>query len=122
MYKPSGKFLPRDLKVGANCTLPHNGDPPAKTIQRREGCEIPFPVAGQLSVPEYWAGLREPEIRAAFMSVPEAPVHEHDRPPLWEDKIGLAWQTGSMQAISEPGVPQIFPDLQLRLCVLPANA
>lgn len=34
--------------------------------------------------------------RAAFMTAPEAPMHENDNAVLAQNKVGFPWQTGSI--------------------------
>jgi hypothetical protein len=94
-------------------TLPYNSDTPALHAQGGDCTRIPIPIPVQFIRPEIRPRLRELEVRTSGVRVPETPVHEHDRLPLWEHKVRLARELLAMQPVPESRPPKLLAEAQL---------
>ena len=74
-------------------------------------------LAFQLTLP-LCVGLRQSEILAAVMPMPEAAVHEYHRPVFSQHEVGMPWQSRMVEPIAEPTSEQVLPNHHLGLRVL----
>lgn len=58
---------------------------------------------------------------AAFMTVPEATLHEYDSLELRKHQVRPPRQAADMQPVTETSLMQSRPDASLRLCIVPSN-
>ena len=60
-------------------------------------------------------------MRASSMAVPETTIYEHNRSKPRQNDIWFAWEVPSMDTIAVTLCVQPLANVQLRLCVFPAN-
>jgi hypothetical protein len=53
--------------------------------------------------------------------MPEAPVHEDNRPVACQNNVGLSGELADVQAVAKPLGVQVAPDGKLGLCVAAAD-
>lgn len=116
--EPSGELFDYREMVGSDRALPDDCHSPTHASKCRNSGGVPFPVASKLVVPEVGSRLGQAEIWAAFVPVPEAPMHKDDRTPFGQDEIRLPGKFSAMQAEAEAASPKQPSDDQLRLGVL----
>ena len=78
---------------------------------------VPPDIGSNLRAPEFFPGLRPPE-GWAFVSMPEAAMHEDDGMVLCEDKIRSPRTRPSVKAKPKSGFVQEFPHPDFRGGVL----
>ena len=78
-----GFFKVRPLQL----TLPDDDDAPAFRLQLSPYLLIPLLVPGNLSHPELCVGFRNRIILTVFVAMPEAAMHEDNRPIFGQDDI-----------------------------------
>lgn len=75
-------------------------------------------VHGNLVFPEVYVRLRQTEMAASLMAVPETAVDENDCPVFLEDNVGRSRQLPVVDAIAQTTGEKILPDDHLRLRIL----
>ena len=102
--------------------LPDDRNAPAERMEHL--CMLP--VASYISLkfpsPEIFIGLGSGCVAAAFVSVPEAAMHEHHRPMLREHKVRGAGQLSDMKSIAKSPCKKKRAKGSFRPGVLSANA
>jgi hypothetical protein len=91
--------------------FPHDGHAPAGVAKLVNRPSIAFPVSAELFEPEIGTSRGQAKERAPLVVVPEATVHEDDRPPARQHDIWPARQLRTVEPIAEPLVPQKLADL-----------
>src|SRR6185312_4553883 len=104
-------------------TLPESQHPKAEAAQRRSRLAVSVDVPLKLGRPEFGIPLRCRRLRAASMSVPEAPMHEDCPPPRAVCEIRRARQILVRGPIAHPETPASLPHQQFGLrATLPDSA
>lgn len=101
--------------------LPDNFNEPSQLVERGRLTAIPFGVCGQLRPPEGNVGRGLCGETAAGMLMPEAAMHEDDRPVLRQHDVWPARQHRVMEAVPVPHAMEQPPNRQLRPRVLPTD-
>lgn len=99
------------------CAFPDNKHTPTRITDGCNGTVVPITVGVYLGPPEFGSGLRNPEIFAICMSMPEAPMHENNAPEFRQNDVGFSRKARHMQP--EPETRRMKPTSQdhFRLCI-----
>ena len=73
-------------------------------------------IAADFLTPEILPG-RRPLEQVAVVAMPEAAIHQNDRPVARKDEIRFPRQVLCMQTVAQPKSVQRLADQQLRLCM-----
>lgn len=123
MVQCKGKALQGLFAVpGLELALPHLDDVPTHAAQLEAFGKVALAVALNLGLPEVGAGLGKDGVAAAFMTMPEAAVHEDDGAVLAEHDVGRAGQAADVDAEAEPPGKQVLAHQDLGLGVTAADA
>ena len=95
--------------------LPYDDDAPAFRFQLPPHFLVPLLVPAHLRCPELRVRLGNRIVLAPFVSMPEAPVDENDRPVSRQDDIRASRQPLVVDAIAESQPPKGITQTQLRL-------
>ena len=95
--------------------FPYHDRVPAHFSQFVHYLKIPLLIAQNLILPELGIRFRHDVVFAAFMSVPEASVHEDAGAVFAQHDVRFSWQAWMVEPVSETLRPQKFPDKNLRL-------
>ena len=104
------KIIQTRTWVLAQLTLPNDDDAPAPRNQFRLIARIAGTVSFQFLAPALAVLIRQFEIRASRMGVPEASVNEKSNIPGGENEIGPPRQVATMKAKSQSSAMQAAPD------------
>ena len=103
-------------------TFPHAEDPPALRLQFSEVAYVAQAICFELGNPEIRPRCRNLEIPATRMPMPEATVNHYHRIPSREHEIRSAGQSGNMDAVAQPLLPECGSELPFRSRILAADA
>ncbi len=113
-----GATVPSFAQSVSQCAFPHGRHTPADFLQIVARPETPLHVGCELRLPEVrpsgWTG----RIRTSGMTVPEAAMHETDRPEAVEDQVRRSGKLPVMQLVSEAARMQLAAKCQFRFRVL----
>ena len=123
MVQREGKPLQGQFAVlGLELALPHLDDVPTHAAQLEAFGKVAFAVALNFGLPEVGTGLGKDKVAAAFMTMPEAAVHEDDGAILAEHDVGGAGQAADVDAEAESLGKQELAHQDLGLGVTAADA
>ena len=100
--------------------FPYGDDVPRDGFEPLVVEQVALPVAGDLRLPELDVALGDRVLAASLVPVPEAAVHEYDRPVLPENDVRCPRQPAHIGPVTVTPAPQLMPQLQLGTCVLAA--
>jgi hypothetical protein len=89
------------LLRGFDLALPQDHHPPPQTPEAGVIGRVPISILLEFSQPEVEVGFREAGLFASFVSVPEAPVYEHNRLPLGKYKVRPTRKTSNVKPESQ---------------------
>lgn len=107
--------------VGFQLAFPDGDAVPSHGGEALEVVAVAFLVPPYLLRPEFCVCLWQPEVSAAFVSVPEASVHHDDGPVFPQHQVGVSGQSRVVQPVTEATAEEEFPHQQFGLCVLAAD-
>lgn len=123
MVQREGKPLQGKFAVlGLELALPHLDDVPTHAAQLEAFGKVALAVALNLGLPEVGTGLGKDKVAAAFMTMPEAAVHEDDGAVLAEHDVGGAGQAADVDAETKPPGKQVLAHQNFGLGVAAADA
>ena len=102
--------------------LPHNQTRPAHSLQCAQGSSVASPGRLELSMPIFDASARSRSPGTSFVTVPEAPVNEHNLAPASEHDVRPARKIARVEAKSITVAMQKAADAQLRASIFAANS
>ena len=84
--------------------LPHNDNAPSERFKESIILQIPFSVVLNLRQPEFLIGFRKYKLRASFVPVPKAAVHEYAGAVFGKNDIWFSGKAFDVEAVpvSEP--------------------
>jgi hypothetical protein len=111
----------RDPSFISKLTLPHRKHSPTQTAEFFAYRGVTPHIPAKFCVPERTPRVRHRGVNTAIVSVPEAPVHEHDCMASRQYYIWFTRKVFAAQREPKPETVQQGTHLPLRACIAPAN-
>ena len=102
--------------------LPHNQALPAHSLQCTQGSSVASACCLELSIPVFDASAGSRSQATSFVTVPKAPMNEHNLAPAPEHDVRTARKIARVEAKSIAVAMQKTADAQLRASVFAANS